>query len=161
MDARRIGRDLDVRYVVEGSVLPDGDLVRVNSQLVDARTGGHLWAERFDLKRSDVLEVQDDIVGRLSRAIGLKMIESEARRSERAKSPEAHDLVLRAKALVNRPTSKATMEQARQLFVQAARDRRRTIRRPRPASRRRTYSRSSTAIMTPATRSDWTSRTCF
>ncbi len=119
VDARRIGRDLDVRYVVEGSVLPDGDLVRVNSQLVDARTGGHLWAERFDLKRSDVLEVQDDIVGRLSRAIGLKMIESEARRSERAKSPEAHDLVLRAKALVNRPTSKATMEQARQLFVQA------------------------------------------
>ena len=119
VDARQIGRDLDVRYVVEGSVLPDGELVRVNSQLVDARTGGHLWAERFDLKRSDVLEVQDDIVGRLSRAIGLKMIESEARRSERAKSPEAHDLVLRAKALVNRPTSKATMEQARQLFVQA------------------------------------------
>jgi adenylate cyclase len=118
-DARRIGRDLDVRYVVEGSVLPDGDVVRVNSQLVDARTGGHLWAERFDLKRSDVLAVQDDIVGRLSRAIGLKMIESEARRSERAKSPEAHDLVLRATALVNRPTSKATMEQARQLFVQA------------------------------------------
>jgi adenylate cyclase len=118
-DARRIGRELDVRYVVEGSVLPDGDVVRVNSQLVDARTGGHLWAERFDLKRSDVLAVQDDIVGRLSRAIGLKMIESEARRSERAKSPEAHDLVLRATALVNRPTSKATMEQARQLFVQA------------------------------------------
>jgi tetratricopeptide (TPR) repeat protein len=71
------------------------------------------------LKRSDVLAVQDDIVGRLSRAIGLTMIESEARRSERAKSPEAHDLVLRAKALVNRPTSKATMEQARQLFVHA------------------------------------------
>jgi adenylate cyclase len=118
-DARQIGRELDVRYVVEGSVLPDGDLVRVNSQLIDTRTGGHLWAERFDLKRSDVLEVQDDIVGRLSRAIGLKMIESEARRSERAKSPEAHDLVLRAKALINRPTSKATMEQARQLFVQA------------------------------------------
>jgi adenylate cyclase len=120
-DARQIGRELDVRYVLEGSVLPDGDLVRVNSQLIDARTGGHLWAERFDLRRSDVLEVQDDIVGRLSRAIGLKMIESEARRSERdkAKSPEAHDLVLRAKALVNRPTSKATMEQARHLFVQA------------------------------------------
>jgi adenylate cyclase len=120
-DARQIGRELNVRYVLEGSVLPDGDLVRVNSQLIDARTGGHLWAERFDLRRSDVLEVQDDIVGRLSRAIGLKMIESEARRSERerTKSPEAHDLVLRAKEFVNRPTSKATMTQARQLFVQA------------------------------------------
>jgi TolB-like protein/predicted Zn-dependent protease len=120
-DVRQIGRTLSVRYVLEGSVLPDGDLVRVNSQLIDAHTGGHLWAERFDLKRSDVLEVQNDIVGRLSRAIGLKMTEAEARRSERerAKSPEAHDLVLRGKALINRPTSKATMAQARQLFVQA------------------------------------------
>jgi adenylate cyclase len=120
-DVRQIGRELNVRYVLEGSVLSNDDVVRVNSQLVDAGTGGHLWAERFDLRRSDVLEVQDDIVGRLSRTIGLKMIESEARRSERerAKSPEAHDLVLRAKELINRPTSKATMAQARQLFVQA------------------------------------------
>jgi adenylate cyclase len=119
-DARQIGRELEVRYVVQGSVLPDGDLVRVNSQLIDAKTGGHLWAERFDSGRSDLLEVQDDIVGRLSRAIGLKMIESEAQRSERdsAKSPEAQDLLLRAKALVNRPTSRTTMEQARRLFVQ-------------------------------------------
>jgi tetratricopeptide (TPR) repeat protein len=67
-----------------------------------------------------VLEVQNDIVGRLSRAIGLKMTEAEARRSERERaSPEAHDLVLRGKALINRPTSKVTMGQARQLFVQA------------------------------------------
>ena len=123
---RQIGRDLDVRYVVEGSVLPDGDLVRVNSQLIDANTGGHLWAERFDLRRNDLLEVQDDIVGRLSRAIGLKMIESEARRSERdsAKSPEAHDLVLRAKALVNRPTSKVTMATGPSAVRAGPRDRR-------------------------------------
>jgi adenylate cyclase len=120
-DARQIGRELDVRYVVEGSVLPDGDIIRVNSQLIDAKTGGHLWAERFDSRRIDLLGVQDDVVGRLSRAIGLRMIESEAKRSERdsAKHPEAHDFVLRAKALVNRPTSKATMQQARHLFVQA------------------------------------------
>ena len=120
-NARQIGRELGVSYVVEGSVLPDGELVRVNAQLIDAKTGGQLWAERFDTRRSDLLEVQDDIVGRLSRAIGLKMIDSEAQRSERdrAKSPEAHDLVVRAKALINRPTTKATMEQARRLFVQA------------------------------------------
>ncbi len=117
-DARQIGRELDVRYVLEGSVLPDGDLVRVNSQLIDAETGGHLWAERFDLKRSDALQLQDDIVGRLSRAIGLKMIDSEARRSERerSKSPEVLDLIIRAKAVVNRPTSQATMVEARALF---------------------------------------------
>jgi class 3 adenylate cyclase/TolB-like protein/tetratricopeptide (TPR) repeat protein len=121
-DARQIGRELDVRFVVEGSVLPDGDLLRVNSQLIDAETGGHLWAERFDLKRSDVLEVQDDIVGRLSRAISLKMIDSEARRSERERprSAEVLDLVMRAKALLNRPTSRVTMAQARNLFEQAA-----------------------------------------
>jgi adenylate cyclase len=120
-DVRQIGRELDVHYVVEGSVLPDGDFVRVNSQLIDADTGGHLWAERFDLKRSDVLQMQDDVVGRLSRAIGLKMTDNEARRSERErpKSPEAIDLVMRAKALINRPTSKATMAQARDLFERA------------------------------------------
>ena len=117
-DARQIGHELDVRYVLEGSVLPDGDLVRVNSQLIDAETGGHLWAERFDLKRSDALQVQDEIVGRLSRAIGLKMIDSEARRSERERSkrPEVLDLIIRGKAVVNRPTSPATMVEARELF---------------------------------------------
>ncbi len=118
-DVRQIGRALDVRYVVAGSVLPDGELVRVNARLIDAETGGHLWAERFDLKRSDLLDVQDDIVERLSRAIGLKMIESEARRSERERAESGRDLVLRGKALINRPTSKTTMAQARQLFGQA------------------------------------------
>ena len=120
-DVRQIGRELDVRYVLEGSVLPDDGLVRVNAQLINAETGGHLWAERFDLKRKDVLQVQDDIVGRLSRAIGLKMIDTEARRSEREKpkSPEAVDLIMRGKAMANRPTSRATMMQARDLFEQA------------------------------------------
>ena len=120
-DVRQIGRELDVRYVLEGSVLPDDGLVRVNAQLINAETGGHLWAERFDLKRRDVLQVQDDIVGRLSRAIGLKMIDTEARRSEREKprSPEAVDLIMRGKAIANRPTSRATMIQARDLFEQA------------------------------------------
>jgi adenylate cyclase len=82
-EVRQIGRELSVRYVLQGSVLPDGDLVRVNAQLIDAETGGHLWAERFDLKRRDIQQVQDDIVGLLSRAIDFKMIEAEARRSDR------------------------------------------------------------------------------
>jgi TolB-like protein len=82
-EVRQIGRELSVRYVLQGSVLPDGDLVRVNAQLIDAETGGRLWAERFDLKRRDIQQVQDDIVGLLSRAIDLKMIDAEARRSDR------------------------------------------------------------------------------
>jgi TolB-like protein len=82
-DVRQIGRELNVRYVLEGSVLPDGDLIRVNAQLIDAETGGHLWAERFDLKRRDIQQLQDDIVGLLSRAIDLKMIDAEERLSKR------------------------------------------------------------------------------
>jgi adenylate cyclase len=82
-DVRQIGRELNVRYVLEGSVLPDGDLIRVNAQLVDAETGRDLWAQRFDLKRRDILKVQDDIVGLLSRAIDLKMIDAEGRLSKR------------------------------------------------------------------------------
>jgi TolB-like protein len=82
-DARQIGRELNVRHVLEGSVLPDGDLIRVNAQLIDAETGRDLWAQRFDLKRRDILKVQDDIVGLLSRAIDLKMIDAEERLSKR------------------------------------------------------------------------------
>jgi hypothetical protein len=71
------------RYVLEGSVRPDGDLVRVSARLINAETGGPLWAERFDLTRSDIQQVQDDIIRLLSRTIDLKMID--ARRTDREK----------------------------------------------------------------------------
>jgi adenylate cyclase len=82
-EVRQIGRELSVRYVLQGSVLPDGDLVRVNAQLIDAETGGHLWAERFDLKRGDIQQVQNDIVGLLSHAIDLKKIDAKLRQTDR------------------------------------------------------------------------------
>ena len=121
VDARQIGRELHVRYVLEGSALLDGEQVRVNAQLVDAQMGNEIWAERFDTARSGVLRLQDEIVGRLSRAIGLQVINSEARRSEREKpsSADAIDLVLRGQAAMNRPSSVATMIAARDLFQQA------------------------------------------
>jgi adenylate cyclase len=120
-DVRQIGRELDVRYVLSGSVFPDGERVRVNAKLDDARAGSQLWAERFDVERTDILQVQDEIVGRLARAIGLKVIDVEARRSERErpKSAEAVDLVRRGKAVANRPSSAATMIGARELYEQA------------------------------------------
>ena len=120
-DVRQIGRELDVRYVLAGSVFPDGERVRVNAKLDDARAGSQLWAERFDIERTDILQVQDEIVGRLARAIGLKVIDVEAGRSERErpKSAEAIDLVMRGKAVANRPTSAATMIGARDLYEQA------------------------------------------
>jgi TolB-like protein/class 3 adenylate cyclase/tetratricopeptide (TPR) repeat protein len=118
-DAPQIGRDLNVRYLLEGSVIADGDRVRVNAQLVDAQTDTQLWAERFDKKRQDILEVQDQIVGRLSRAVGLQVIDLEARRSEHAANPTAVDFVMRGQAIANRPTSRETMIAARALFQRA------------------------------------------
>jgi TolB-like protein/cytochrome c-type biogenesis protein CcmH/NrfG len=118
-DAPQIGRDLNVRYLLEGSVIADGDRVRVNAQLIDAQTDTQLWAERFDKKRQDVLEVQDQIVGRLSRAVGLQVIDLEARRSEHAANPTAIDFVMRGQAIANRPTSRETMIAARTLFQRA------------------------------------------
>jgi TolB-like protein/cytochrome c-type biogenesis protein CcmH/NrfG len=119
-DARQIGRELNVRYALEGSVLTDGDQVRINARLLDAQLGNEIWAERFDTPRTGLLQVQDEIVGRLSRAIGLQVIGLAAQRSEREKpkSAEAIDLVLRGEATLNRPSSAETMIEARGLFEQ-------------------------------------------
>jgi TolB-like protein/class 3 adenylate cyclase len=68
IDAKAIGKDLGVRYVLEGSVQPSGDRMRVNAQLIDAESGAHLWAEQFDTPRADLLQMQDEIVTHLTRA---------------------------------------------------------------------------------------------
>jgi adenylate cyclase len=121
LDARQIGRELNVRYALEGSALIEGEKIRINVRLVDAQMGNEVWAERFDTARGGILQVQDEIVGRLSRAIGLQVINLEARRSEREKpaSAEAIDLVLRGQSVLNRPASASTMVAARDLFEQA------------------------------------------
>jgi TolB-like protein/DNA-binding winged helix-turn-helix (wHTH) protein/tetratricopeptide (TPR) repeat protein len=117
-DARQIGRELEVRYLLEGSVVPEGDRVRVNTRLVETKEASQLWAERFDAERGSILDVQDEIVSRVSRAIGLQVVGIEARRSlrERPDSPELTDLIMRGKAVLNLPSSPATMIQARDLF---------------------------------------------
>jgi TolB-like protein/DNA-binding winged helix-turn-helix (wHTH) protein/cytochrome c-type biogenesis protein CcmH/NrfG len=120
-DAQQIGRELEVRYLLEGSVVPEGERVRVNARLIETRDGSQLWAERFDTERTSILQVQDEIVGRVLRAIGLKVVDHEARRSlrERPSSAEVVDLIMRGKALLNLPSSSATMIEARGLFEQA------------------------------------------
>jgi TolB-like protein/DNA-binding winged helix-turn-helix (wHTH) protein len=117
-DARQIGRELEVRYLLEGSVVPEGDRVRVNTRLVETKEASQLWAERFDAERGSILDVQDEIVSRVSRAIGLQVVGIEARRSlrERPDSSELTDLIMRGKAVLNLPSSPATMIQARDLF---------------------------------------------
>lgn len=104
VDVRAVGREQRVRYVVEGSVLLAEDRVRVNAQLILAETGAHLWAERFDLTLlGGVLRVQDGIVARIARAVGLRIVQHEAQRAERAEreypgSGTAEDYVLRGRA---------------------------------------------------------------
>ena len=117
---RQIGRELGVRYVLEGSVLVDGGRVRVNAQLIDAATDEHLWAERFDKERREILQVQDEIVGRLSRSVGIQLVRSEAvRGSSNREEWDAADLVMRARALVSDVKRKETAAEAIDLFRQA------------------------------------------
>ena len=100
VDAKAIGKDLGVRYVLEGSVLPSGDQVRVNAQLIDAHSGAHLWADQFDTPRADLLQMQDEIVTHLARAMDIQLTEAEAARLKRtpAANPNAEDLALQCDA---------------------------------------------------------------
>jgi adenylate cyclase len=91
---------LGVRYVLEGSVQPTGNQVRVNAQFIDAESGAHLWAEQFDTPRADLLQMQDDIVTRLARSMYLQLPEAEIARLKRtsAANPDAEDLALQCQA---------------------------------------------------------------
>jgi adenylate cyclase len=68
VDVKQVGKDLGVRYVLQGSEQRSGNQVRVHAQLIDAETGAHLWADQFDADRADLLQMQDEIVTRLARA---------------------------------------------------------------------------------------------
>ena len=85
---KQIGRELNVRYVLEGSVQRGGNRMRVNVQLIDAETGNHLWAERFDKPLADLFDMQDEIVARLASALNAQLVAAEARRAEQAPNPE-------------------------------------------------------------------------
>jgi adenylate cyclase len=102
VDVKQIGRDLRVRYVLEGSEQQSGDRVRVSAQLIDAETGAHLWADQFDADRADLLEMQDEIVTRLSRALQLQLVEVEAARVARTHPSDldAEDLAMRCEAIL-------------------------------------------------------------
>ena len=88
LDTKTIGRELNVRYVLEGSVQRGGNRMRVNVQLIDAETGNHLWAERFDKPLADLFDMQDEIVSRLANALNAQLVAVEARRAEKAPNPE-------------------------------------------------------------------------
>jgi len=122
VDAKQIGRDLGVRYVIEGSVRRSGNQVQVNVQLIDAETGAHLWADRFDTDRTNLTEAQNEITGRLAKTLNVELFQAASRRieQERATDPDARDFAMRAWARVLRgPLSPATLEEALRLNKRA------------------------------------------
>ncbi len=123
VDARAIGRELGVRYVMEGSVQGGGDRIRVNAQLIDTETGSHLWAERFDKPRADIFDMQDEITTRLARTVGIELVAAEGRRAERERpnNMDAVDLAMRGWAILNQPLSLQRAREARELFDAALR----------------------------------------
>jgi TolB-like protein/tetratricopeptide (TPR) repeat protein len=119
VDLRQIGRELNVRYVLEGSVQRRRDRMRVNVQLIEAETGAHLWAERFDKPVTDLFDMQDEIVARLANRLGVELVSAEARRSEKAQNPDSLDLFLQGLAWHNRGPTSENLSQARRFFERA------------------------------------------
>ncbi|WGD55114.1 adenylate/guanylate cyclase domain-containing protein [Bradyrhizobium sp. CB1650] len=116
-DLKKVGRELNVRYVLEGSVQRSGKRLRVNVQLIDAETENHIWAERFDKPVADLFDMQDEIVARLANALNAEMIAAEARRAERSANPDAMDLNFQGYAWSYRGVEH--MSEARSFFERA------------------------------------------
>jgi class 3 adenylate cyclase/TolB-like protein len=119
LDLKTIGRELNVRYVLEGSVQRGGNRTRVNVQLIDAETGSHLWAERFDKPLADLFDMQDEIVGRLANALNAQLVAAEARRAEQAPNPDSMDFYFQGLAWFNKGRTPDNVEQARSFFDRA------------------------------------------
>jgi TolB-like protein/class 3 adenylate cyclase len=119
VDLKRVGRELNVRYVLEGSVQRGGNRLRVNVQLIDAETGNHLWAERFDKPVADLFDMQDEIVARLANTLNARLIEAEARRAESSPHPNSLDLYFQGVAWFNKGLNPDHMEHARGIFERA------------------------------------------
>ena len=117
VDTRQIGRELCVRYVLEGSVRRADKRVRVNAQLIDAETDAHLWAERFDGDAGDLFSLQDEITSRIAVALDLELVAAEAARS--TKHPDALDYILQGRAAASNPRSRGKFAEAIGLFERA------------------------------------------
>jgi tetratricopeptide (TPR) repeat protein len=119
VDLKRLGRELRIRYVLEGSVQRSGNRLRVNVQLVDAETGAHLWADRFDKPVADLFDMQDEIVSHLANTLDAQLTEQEARRSEQSPHPNSMDLYFQGKALLYKGWTPEYLTQAQEIFEQA------------------------------------------
>src|SRR6202020_2374581 len=119
VDLKQLGRELNVHYILEGSVQHGGNRMRVNVQLIDAETGNHLWAERFDKPLADLFDMQDEIVARLAGALNTELITAEARRAEQAPNPDSMDRYFQGLAWFNKGITLDNVAQAQSFFDRA------------------------------------------
>jgi adenylate cyclase len=117
IDTRQIGRDLNVRYVLEGSIRASGERVRCNAQLIDAETDAHIWAERFDLHANDLLWLQDEVTARIANGLDLELVQAEAARP--IANPDALDYVMRGRAVYNKASTREKFAEAIGLYESA------------------------------------------
>jgi TolB-like protein/class 3 adenylate cyclase len=117
VDTKQIGRELGVRYVLEGSVRRSGNRIRVNAQLIDAESDAHLWAERFDRDTSDLFALQDEITGRIAAALNLELVSAEATRP--TDHPEVLDYISKARAAYNKGQGSDTYAETVNLYEHA------------------------------------------
>jgi TolB-like protein/Flp pilus assembly protein TadD len=118
IDAKQIGRELNVRYILEGSIQRGGSRMRVNVQLIDAITGNHLWADRFDKPMADLFDMQDEIVSQLANQLRPELLAAEARRAEGEANPDSVDLYFQGVQWFNKGTIE-NIERARGFFERA------------------------------------------
>jgi adenylate cyclase len=121
LDAKAIGKELGVRYALEGSVQRDQNRVLVNAQLIDAESDAQVWADRFEDDVADLFKLQDEVVVRLARTLQIELENAEARRSlhDRPRNPDAIDLTMRGLAILNQLSTNTSSDEARDLFEQA------------------------------------------
>src|SRR5207244_2146804 len=121
VDVKQVGQELGVRYVLEGSVRRAGSRMRIAGQLVDAATGAHLWADRFDGGLEDIFELQDQVTSSVVGAISPKLVQAEIERAMRkpTQNLDAYDYYLRGLATFwgrGSETSRETNDEALRLF---------------------------------------------
>jgi TolB-like protein/class 3 adenylate cyclase len=121
VDVKQIGRELGVNYVVEGSVQRAGNRLRWNVQLIDAKTGAHLWADRFDREQSDLFEMQDEVIARLARTLDVELTANLARSAARSvpENDDALDFLFCGRAALNRGLTPEAQTDAQRQFERA------------------------------------------
>lgn len=123
VDLKTLGKDLGIRWAVQGAVQRAGDQVRINVSLADLSTGRDVWSDRFDGDRTNLATLQEQVTARLARSLNVQLVEAESRRSQmdQSRNPDAVDFSMRGWAKIYEPLTKVTNAQAKDLFDSALR----------------------------------------